>query len=84
MSSPSPLPDVPLACPETSIQERFRRLADEWTEQSRYLSNTTKLAMLKSYQRILHLPVVERPVDPGGQPGLRGVEGRCLRCQQVE
>jgi hypothetical protein len=60
MSSHSPLPDVPLARPEASIQERFRRLADEWKEQSRYLSNTAQMAMLKPYQRIigLGLPVV--------------------------
>src|SRR5580700_6108390 len=60
MSSPSSPPDVPLARPEASIQERFRRLADEWKEQSRYLSNTAQMAMLKPYQRIigLGLPVV--------------------------
>jgi len=60
MSSPSPPRDIHLADPEASIQERFRRLADEWKEQSRYLSSTAKLAMLKPYQRIigLGLPVV--------------------------
>ncbi len=53
-------PDVPLVYPEASIQERFRRLADEWKEQSRYLSNAAQMAMLKPYQRIigLGLPVV--------------------------
>ena len=32
---------------------RFRRLAAEWKEQSRYLSNTAQMAMLKPYQRII-------------------------------
>ena len=35
-------------------------LADEWKEQSRYLSNTAQMAILKPYQRIIGLgmPVV--------------------------
>src|SRR5208337_2989935 len=33
---------------------------------------------------LLHLPVVVRPVDPCGHPGLRGVEGRCLPREQME
>lgn len=33
--------------------ERFRRLADEWKERSRFLSNTTQIAMLRPYQRII-------------------------------
>jgi hypothetical protein len=37
-------PDVP---------GRFRRLAAEWKERSRYLSNTAQMAMLPSYQRII-------------------------------
>jgi hypothetical protein len=41
-------------------RERFRRLASEWKEQSRYLSNTAQMAMLKPYQRIIGMgwPVV--------------------------
>jgi hypothetical protein len=35
------------------IRERFRRLAAEWKERSRYLSNTAQMAMLKPYQRII-------------------------------
>jgi hypothetical protein len=40
--------------------ERFRRLAAEWKEKSRYLSNTAQMAMLKPYQRIIGMgmPVV--------------------------
>jgi hypothetical protein len=35
------------------FRERFRRLAAEWKQQSRYLSNTAQMAMLKPYQRII-------------------------------
>jgi hypothetical protein len=42
------------------IGQRFRRLAAEWKEQSRFLSNTAQMAMLKPYQRIIGMgaPVV--------------------------
>src|SRR5271166_2127218 len=33
---------------------------------------------------LLHLPVVVRPVDPRSKPWLSGVQGRCLRCEQME
>ncbi len=49
MSTPAVVP----ASGTTDIQERFRRLAAEWKEQSRYLSNTAQMAMLKPYQRII-------------------------------
>lgn len=39
--------------PTTELRERFRRLAAEWKEQSRFLSNTAQMAMLKPYQRII-------------------------------
>src|SRR5947209_3632623 len=35
------------------VPERFRRLAREWKEQSRYLSNAAQMAMLRPYQRII-------------------------------
>ena len=59
MSSPSRPHDLPLTA-DASVEQRFRRLATEWKEQSRYLSNTAQMAMLKPYQRIigLGLPVV--------------------------
>jgi len=43
-----------------SVPEQFRRLATEWKEKSRYLSNTAQMAMLKPYQQIIGLgmPVV--------------------------
>ena len=42
------------------VRDRFRRLAAEWKQQSRYLSNTAQMAMLRPYQRIIGigLPVV--------------------------
>lgn len=47
------IPSVAPASRPVDISERFRRLASEWKEQSRYLSNTAQMAMLKSYQRII-------------------------------
>jgi hypothetical protein len=43
-----------------SRHERFSRLAAEWKKQSRYLSNTAQMALLKPYQRIIGMgpPVV--------------------------
>lgn len=35
------------------MRERFQRLAADWKQQSRYLSNTAQMAMLKPYQRII-------------------------------
>ena len=39
--------------PSPQIRERFLRLATEWKQQSRYLSNTAQMAILKPYQRII-------------------------------
>jgi hypothetical protein len=39
--------------PERGVRERFQRLAAEWKEQSRYLSNTAQMAMLEPCQRII-------------------------------
>lgn len=36
-----------------ALRERFGRLVAEWKEQSRYLSNSAQMAMLKPYQRII-------------------------------
>lgn len=45
---------------EASVRDRFQRLAAEWKERSRYLSNTPQMAMLEPYQRIIGMgpPVV--------------------------
>src|SRR2546426_12650752 len=49
MSTASPpQPQTP-----AEVRDRFRRLASEWKEQSRYLSNTAQMAMLKPYQQII-------------------------------
>jgi hypothetical protein len=47
---------------ETGVRERFRRLSAEWKEQSRYLSNTTQMAMLKPYQRIVGMGLSAVPL----------------------
>ena len=42
------------------LESRFRRLADEWKTQSRFMSNAAQIALLPAYQRIIGmgLPVV--------------------------
>jgi hypothetical protein len=50
----SQLPSPPLGiAPQRSLSERFHRLAREWKEQSRFLSNSAQMAMLRPYQRII-------------------------------
>jgi hypothetical protein len=54
-------PTVPPQQPRIAeLRDRFQRLAAEWKEQSRYLSNTAQMAMLEPYQGIIGmgLPVV--------------------------
>lgn len=50
----------PAIVPGRSVPERFQRLAAEWKEQSRYLSNSAQMALLRPYQRIIGMgsPVV--------------------------
>jgi hypothetical protein len=48
--------------PTVSIEERFRRLAGEWKEQARYLSNNVRMAMLPPYQRIIGLGMPAVPL----------------------
>ena len=38
---------------EATVSERFHRLAAEWKEQSRFLSNSAQMAMLRPYQQII-------------------------------
>jgi hypothetical protein len=47
---------------EAGIRERFQRLATEWKEQSRYLSNTAQMAMLRPYQRIIGMGLLVVPL----------------------
>src|SRR3954454_24154142 len=45
--------DPPPAFPDANPRERFQRLAAEWKEQSRYLSNTAQMELLAPYQHII-------------------------------
>lgn len=38
---------------DAELRQRFRELAADWKAQSRYLSNTAQMAMLRPYQRII-------------------------------
>jgi hypothetical protein len=53
---------LPVTAParvKDEVRERFRQLAAQWKAESLYLSNSTKMAMLKPYQRIIGMgPVV--------------------------
>ena len=51
----------PLTRPEAELADEFRRLADEWEAETKYLSNTVQIAMSEPYQRIIALG---RPVVP--------------------
>ncbi len=39
--------------PSDSLHQRFTQLVGEWKQQSRYLSNSAQMALLKPYQRII-------------------------------
>src|SRR5262249_6053114 len=45
-----------------TIWTRFERLAAEWKEQSRYLSNTAQIALLRPYQRIIGMGMPAVPL----------------------
>ena len=51
---------LPPVLSQADVASRFHRLAQQWKEQSRYLSNTAQIAILKPYQRIIGMgyPVV--------------------------
>lgn len=51
---------MPQAISTEDVRSRFQRLSRDWKEQSRYLSNTAQMSMLKPYQRIVGMgwPVV--------------------------
>jgi hypothetical protein len=42
--------------------DRFRRHLAEWKEQSRYLSNTAQMAMLRPYQQIIGMGTAAVPL----------------------
>ena len=41
------------ATPNESLRQRFTQLVSEWKQQSRYMSNSAQMALLKPYQRII-------------------------------
>jgi hypothetical protein len=43
-------------------RERFQRLVAEWKQQSRYMSNSAQMAMLRSYQRIVGMGMEAVPL----------------------
>ncbi|MEX0725656.1 MAG: hypothetical protein WEB58_16260 [Planctomycetaceae bacterium] len=45
-----------------SSRERFQKLAAEWKTQSRYLSNSAQMAMLKPYQQIIGMGTAAVPM----------------------
>jgi hypothetical protein len=48
--------------PAPDLRERFERLTSEWKEQSRFLSNTAQIAMLRPYQRIIGMGTAVVPL----------------------
>src|SRR5262249_45788135 len=45
-----------------AMRSRFEPLAAEWKEQSRYLSNTAQMALLRPYQRIIGMGLPAVPL----------------------
>lgn len=41
------------ATPQGDLRERFGRLASDWKERSRHMSNVVQMAMLRPYQQII-------------------------------
>jgi hypothetical protein len=58
-------PASPSATIANGVNERFSRLAAEWKEQSRYLSNSAQMAMLEPYQRIIGMGQAAVPLILG-------------------
>ena len=47
-------PPTPTQRPEkTTPRERFQKLAAEWKERSRHMSNVAQMAMLRPYQKVI-------------------------------
>ena len=47
-------------------RERFRRLAQEWKQKSRHLSNTAQMAMLRPYQQIIGMGLRSKAAQGDG------------------
>ena len=62
MALPTP-PQAPgMALAKESFRERFHRLTREWKDESRYLSNSAQIAMLRPYQRIIGMGMPAVPM----------------------
>src|SRR5262245_52898411 len=61
MAASPPINSIPTAA-ATGLRERFQRLAAEWKQQSRFLSNSVQMAMLKPYQRIIGMGLPAVPL----------------------
>ncbi len=46
---------------QDAARERFRRHLAQWKEQSRYLSNSAQMAMLRPYQQIIGMGLTAVP-----------------------
>src|SRR6266404_5895121 len=55
-------PLSPASPARSTPRERFQRLAAEWKEQSRHMSNTAQMAMLRPYQKIIGMGVDAVPL----------------------
>jgi hypothetical protein len=64
MSAPS-APTTASAAAANGASQRFSRLAADWKEQSRYLSNSAQMAMLDPYQRIIGMGQAAVPLILG-------------------
>jgi hypothetical protein len=71
--TPQGKPSMSATAVPCQIREKFERLAAQWKNESRFLSNTVQIATLDSYQRIigigepavpLILEALEREPDP--------------------
>jgi len=62
MTTPTIPQTASSASNHSGLRERFQRLAAEWKAQSRYLSNTAQMAMLKPYQRIIGMGLPAVPL----------------------
>jgi hypothetical protein len=45
---------------QENTRDRFQRLARDWKEQSKYLSNTAQMSMLRPYQQIIGMGEARR------------------------
>lgn len=62
----------PTPAPSPGMRARFQRLASDWKDQTRYLSNTVQMAMTKPYQRIIGMGSAAVPLileEMQRQPG---------------